>query len=192
MRTKLHKQLAHITRREVCHSAEVYESYIRRMKQDRLLRSQDPASHFCVYFLPYHPPTNEVFLVHHKKSGLWLSPGGHVEPGETLEDAVRREAMEELHVSVRRVREPFLLTRTDIDSPTQECKSHYDVWYLLPMKKTGIVPSATEFTKSRWVSVQHVDTVLNDVNNLAACAKVAIMRDHHMLRVFRYSHLLML
>jgi 8-oxo-dGTP pyrophosphatase MutT (NUDIX family) len=36
-----------------------------------------------------------VLLHRHKKLGIWLQPGGHLEPSETPWDAARREAMEE-------------------------------------------------------------------------------------------------
>lgn len=36
-----------------------------------------------------------VLLHRHKRLGLWLQPGGHVEPGETPWNAARREASEE-------------------------------------------------------------------------------------------------
>ena len=32
--------------------------------------------------------------------GLWTFPGGHVDLGESVEDAARREAMEEVHIAV--------------------------------------------------------------------------------------------
>jgi len=34
-------------------------------------------------------------MVRHKRRGGWEMPGGHLEPGETPEDAVRREFLEE-------------------------------------------------------------------------------------------------
>jgi len=37
----------------------------------------------------------KVLLVKHRKLGLWLPVGGHIEKGETPEEALRREALEE-------------------------------------------------------------------------------------------------
>lgn len=40
----------------------------------------------------------EVLLILHKKLGVWLPPGGHVEPNETPDTAVLREIFEETGV----------------------------------------------------------------------------------------------
>jgi len=41
-------------------------------------------------------------------SGLWTFPGGHVEPGEAVADAVRREVMEETGLPVEIVGDPLV------------------------------------------------------------------------------------
>ena len=75
------------------------DKYVKRVTKGGLLtRDENPESHFCVYFLPYNQKTNEVFIIHHKKSGLWLSPGGHIDKGEDLLRAVNREISEELGI----------------------------------------------------------------------------------------------
>ncbi|NLP63258.1 NUDIX hydrolase [Paraburkholderia sacchari] len=45
-------------------------------------------------------PRREVLLVHHRKLDVWLYPGGHIEHGETPDDAVRREVQEETGLPV--------------------------------------------------------------------------------------------
>jgi 8-oxo-dGTP pyrophosphatase MutT (NUDIX family) len=42
-----------------------------------------------------------VLLHRHKRLGIWLQPGGHLEPGETPWDAARREAHEETGLFLR-------------------------------------------------------------------------------------------
>ena len=41
-----------------------------------------------------------VVLLRHKRLGLWLQPGGHIDPGETPWDAALREAQEETGLEV--------------------------------------------------------------------------------------------
>lgn len=44
-----------------------------------------------------------VLLVKHKKLGIWLAPGGHVEDGELPHQTAEREVFEETHVKVKAV-----------------------------------------------------------------------------------------
>jgi 8-oxo-dGTP pyrophosphatase MutT (NUDIX family) len=43
----------------------------------------------------------KVLLHRHRKQGLWLPPGGHIEPNELPDDAARREVFEETGLHVR-------------------------------------------------------------------------------------------
>ena len=55
-------------------------------------------------------PDRRILLLRHPKLGVWLGPGGHVEPGETPDEAALREVMEESGLAVELVgaRDPAL------------------------------------------------------------------------------------
>lgn len=62
-----------------------------------------PPEHLCTYFALVDDAG--LLLVDHKKAGLWLPTGGHVDPGEHPRDTVARELFEELgqrHCRARR------------------------------------------------------------------------------------------
>ena len=44
---------------------------------------------------------DKVLLVKHKKLGIWLNPGGHVEPGELPHKGAEREFWEETGITVK-------------------------------------------------------------------------------------------
>lgn len=48
----------------------------------------------------------KIMLVKHKKLGIWLAPGGHLETGELPHQAAERECFEETGISVKAIN-PF-------------------------------------------------------------------------------------
>ena len=57
----------------------------------------------------------KVLLHLHRKLGMWLPPGGHIERGELPDDAAVREVLEETGVEVELVGE----RREDVEDPVQ-------------------------------------------------------------------------
>ena len=44
---------------------------------------------------------HQVLMIRHKKLGVWLPPGGHVEENELPDEAVLREVLEETGIQAR-------------------------------------------------------------------------------------------
>jgi 8-oxo-dGTP pyrophosphatase MutT (NUDIX family) len=64
-------------------------------------RHQFYPGHITCTALVLHPDARRVLLIHHRRLGRWLLPGGHVEESDaTLADAARREAVEETAVRI--------------------------------------------------------------------------------------------
>ena len=92
-----------------------------------------PPMHLVSYFVALDEARGELLLVAHRKAGLWLPSGGHVEPMEDPWDTVLRECGEELRTeavpSAVSGKNPFFLTVTRTRGQGQ----HIDVslWYVL-------------------------------------------------------------
>lgn len=54
-----------------------------------------PARKYCFVATAYLVRDGRTLLLKHKKLGMWLPPGGHIEEGETPDEAVLREVLEE-------------------------------------------------------------------------------------------------
>jgi 8-oxo-dGTP pyrophosphatase MutT (NUDIX family) len=71
-----------------------------------------------------------VVLLKHKRLGLWLQPGGHVDPGESPWDAALREAREETGLDVAFVGGAPRLVHVDVH-PGGRGHTHLDLRYLV-------------------------------------------------------------
>jgi 8-oxo-dGTP pyrophosphatase MutT (NUDIX family) len=138
----------------------VRERFLKRLDQGGLSMQENPRSHFCVFFAAYDPVRKQVFLGFHKRSGLWLANGGHIEIGESPWEAVRREVKEEWGEKILLPAEfgPQLLTISEIEKfgNDRKCKEHYDFWYFLPYDSEKFDPDPNliekEFFQADWYS----------------------------------------
>lgn len=132
-------------------------------------KDENPLSHFCVYFAGYDPKAKKVFIGHHKKSNLWLFNGGHIDKGETPEEALEREMGEEwgIKIKLEDIGEPKLLTITPIDRPgKQTCTKHYDIGYFVPLTEKSFAPDQslldTEFYETGWKTIDEARKLITD------------------------------
>jgi 8-oxo-dGTP pyrophosphatase MutT (NUDIX family) len=90
-----------------------------------------------------------VVLHRHKRMGIWLQPGGHLEPGETPWQAARREAAEETGLALRHPSAGPRLVHVDVHAaPLRHV--HLDLRYLLLAGDGEPRPAPGESQDVRW------------------------------------------
>jgi 8-oxo-dGTP diphosphatase len=118
----------------------------------RLIKPDIPPKHLVTYFVLVDPKQRSILLVDHIKAQLWLPSGGHVEYNERPEDAVVREAREELNIDATFLNgnaRPFFTTSTLTVGLTPG-HTDVDLWYLLK----GSVHDRLNYDKSEFVDVE--------------------------------------
>ncbi|WP_405933117.1 NUDIX hydrolase [Streptomyces sp. NBC_00827] len=118
-----------------------------------------PATHLVAYFVVLDERRRRMLLVAHRKAGLWLPTGGHVEPGEHPWTTVVRECAEELRIPAVAAavtgEQPLFLTVTRTRGPGE----HADVsfWYVLDADADSVAwYDEEEFTAIRWLTPDEV------------------------------------
>lgn len=80
-----------------------------------------------------YPSTDAILMVKHKKLGVWLPPGGHIEIGETPNAAIEREISEETGLQLNKDFEyvnagGFKLSRANPDVIGGKIKTYNPPW----------------------------------------------------------------
>jgi 8-oxo-dGTP pyrophosphatase MutT (NUDIX family) len=124
----------------------------------RRAKPRTPAPHLVSYFLLIDRSAGSVLLCDHRLSGLWLPPGGHVEPGEHPLDTVCRESIEELGVTALFDDviggKPFFLTMTETIGPPAARHVDVSLWFALTGRiEQPLQPDEREFARVRWWTV---------------------------------------
>jgi 8-oxo-dGTP pyrophosphatase MutT (NUDIX family) len=116
---------------------------------------EQPEAHFTASALVVDPSGEHVALIHHRKIGRWLQPGGHVEPDDaTLADGALREASEELGLDV--ALHPTAPRPLDVDVhefPGRDGRPahlHLDVRFLLVAAGRDLAHDAVEAHEAAW------------------------------------------
>lgn len=110
------------------------------------LEEADPV-HVTASALLVAEDRSRILLHRHKRLGLWLQPGGHIDPDELPWDAARREAEEETGL-------PVALSSTDLAHvdvhPGPRGHTHLDLRYLITSPVVAPSPAEGESQEAQW------------------------------------------
>lgn len=90
-----------------------------------------------------------VLLHRHKRLGIWLQPGGHVDAGEAPWETATRETAEETGIAARHPAGGPRLVHVDVH-PAPRGHTHLDVRYLLHAGDVAPAPPPGESPAVRW------------------------------------------
>ncbi len=126
----------------------------------RTAKPATPPVHLVAYSVLTDPDREAVFLVDHRDAGLWLPPGGHIEPGEPAAGAATREILEELSICPQfhpaAGPKPVMLT---ITQTVGRSVPHTDIslWFAFSGSESEpMQPDPGEFRETRWWRLDEV------------------------------------
>ncbi|MFB6100563.1 MAG: NUDIX hydrolase [Candidatus Nanohalobium sp.] len=126
---------------------------------------------------------SEVLLMKHSKLGEWIQPGGHIEEGETPEEAARRETREEVGVKIKFLDRPEIQSEESDNLPSpfnvnlhsiSENHMHCDFNYLArPVEKVEATHSH-EHDGQKWFSKEELEELEEIPENVRDACLLAI------------------
>ncbi len=112
-------------------------------------RVREPADLFRVSVKGFVVKDGKVLLVKEKEYKNLETPGGKIEIGESVEDALKREFLEETGHKINIIRPIYTYNRYD----------YIFIMYLIELKKKVLEPDVTEI---RWASKDEIKRMLKN------------------------------
>lgn len=138
--------------------------------------------HFCVSVFVYDKENKKILLVHHKKMGVWVQPGGHVELNESPEEAAIREVYEETGLTIKLIgdRKPrdfdYILPLAIQKNEINENHIHMDFVYVAYLDGDNkLVLNEKESTGIGWFTLDEIkDSSFNTFPDVVEWANIIV------------------
>jgi 8-oxo-dGTP pyrophosphatase MutT (NUDIX family) len=121
------------------------------------------------------PARDAVLLILHGKLGIWIQPGGHIEPGDTtLPGAAHREVAEEVGVELQDAAQAAIFDLDIHDIPARKAEprhEHFDVRICFQARALDYAVSS-DVADARWVELSKIDQLTSDESVLRAVRKL--------------------
>ncbi len=138
-------------------------------------RNQFLPGHLTASAFVVSPEGDAVLLIFHKKLGIWVQPGGHVEPTDaSLAAAACREVAEEvgLTLTLNAVDPIFDVDIHAIPARKNEPPhEHFDVRFCF-QSPTRSIKTNDEVVDARWAPFTQIDQLTTDESVLRAVRKL--------------------
>ena len=145
------------------------------VSHDPFRRTDYDPGHFTASGFVLHPDGDRVLLVHHARLGIWVQPGGHVDPGDVgLMAASHREITEETGLDTLT---PVTDGIVDVDihafgaSGDQPDHLHFDVRFAFVSATDGLDPN-NEVLEAIWAGLDDLAGLGVDRSVLRPAAKL--------------------
>jgi 8-oxo-dGTP diphosphatase len=157
----VHDLVAEITPLAALESQHITDTLRWLQSTDDVFRRSKPATperHLVSYVVILDREIFDVLLVDHVNAGLFLPPGGHVEPGEHPAAAARRECREELGIEAS-FPESACPAFVTVNTTTGLDAGHTEVslWFISDgSRRVEVTVDQVEFRGYRWWALEEV------------------------------------
>lgn len=119
---------------------------------------------------------DQTLLLHHRKLGMWLPPGGHIDPDELPDEAARREVREESGLEVELLQQASMLGHVVV-LPQPYCillediapgHQHIDLIYFARVTGGELSHAEREALAAHWLTWEQLDSpdIAEDIREL--------------------------
>jgi 8-oxo-dGTP pyrophosphatase MutT (NUDIX family) len=124
-----------------------------------------------------NPERTHALLVHHRRLGRWLQPGGHCDGSPDVLATALREVLEETGICAA----PVMPAIFDVDAHdipprgAEPAHVHYDIRYLAEAPLTAQPVVSPESRDVRWVALEEISRLSTDDSVLRLVRKTRAM-----------------